>query len=103
MKSMVALKPMRYGTRHLVAGERFDCKPRDATLLTKLKRAKEFEREKAEIPPLPETLKSAVAPQSVPQTDERAALRAEYEAKFGKRPYMGWSADELQKRLDDAE
>lgn len=27
------------------------------------------------------------------------ALRAEYEARFGKRPFMGWDADELRERM----
>lgn len=33
------------------------------------------------------------------QTDDLPALRAAYQAKFGKRPFMGWDADELTKRM----
>lgn len=31
--------------------------------------------------------------------DERIALRAEYEEVTGKRPFSGWSADELRARM----
>ena len=34
------------------------------------------------------------------QTDDMAKLRAEYQDLIGKRPFPGWDADELQKRID---
>lgn len=34
--------------------------------------------------------------------EELAALRAEYEAKLGKKPFAGWKADELRKRMAEA-
>lgn len=34
-----------------------------------------------------------------PEGDELPALRALYQDKLGKRPFMGWDADELRKRL----
>lgn len=102
--NMVATKPMRYGTRRLVAGDTFECEPRHAKLFVTLKRAKEHEREKADIPAIPAALKERVtAPQSADaQQDERATLRAAYETKFGKRPYMGWSAEDLRRRIAEA-
>lgn len=30
---------------------------------------------------------------------ELAALRGEYEAKLGKKPFMGWGSEELQNRI----
>jgi len=32
-------------------------------------------------------------------TDDLPALRAEYQAKMGKRPFPGWGADELRRRM----
>lgn len=46
----------------------------------------------------------------VPQDDVKtppggdlAALRKEYEAKVGKRPFMGWDADTLRAKITEAE
>jgi hypothetical protein len=33
--------------------------------------------------------------------DERPALRAEYERVIGKKPYMGWTAEELRQKIAD--
>jgi hypothetical protein len=33
--------------------------------------------------------------------DDIAKLRADYEQLFGKRPFPGWDAKEIQKRIDD--
>lgn len=38
-----------------------------------------------------------------PQEDPRTPLRALYEKIFGKKPFMGWSADDLQKKIDESE
>lgn len=38
---------------------------------------------------------------SKPAKDEIAALRTEYQELFGKRPFNGWDAAELQKRIDE--
>ncbi|MDV3143286.1 MAG: hypothetical protein Q8761_02495 [Sweet potato little leaf phytoplasma] len=34
--------------------------------------------------------------------DDLAALRDQYQAAVGKKPYHGWDADELRKRITDA-
>lgn len=46
----------------------------------------------------------AIAPEPAPEPaqDDTAALRAEYEAMLGKKPFMGWDADELRKRMASA-
>lgn len=35
--------------------------------------------------------------------DDISALRGEYEAKVGKRPFMGWDADTLRAKITEAE
>lgn len=37
-----------------------------------------------------------------PGADDLAALREQYQAAVGKKPYHGWDADELRKRIVDA-
>lgn len=39
---------------------------------------------------------------AAPHTDDIKAIRAEYEAKMGKRSFPGWDADELKRRMGDA-
>lgn len=95
--NMVATKPMRYGTRRLLAGDKFECPERHAKLFMILKRAKEHERAKVDIPPMPQGLKAQAA-----VSDETSALRAEYQAMLGRRPYHGWDAAELRRRMADA-
>lgn len=34
-----------------------------------------------------------------PEGDDLPGLRAQYQTKFGKRPFMGWSADQLREKL----
>lgn len=43
--------------------------------------------------------KKGGAPKPVDDAGILSALRAEYEAKLGKRPFMGWDAVELQRRM----
>ena len=35
------------------------------------------------------------------QTEDLKALRAEYQTKLGKRPFSGWGAEELKRRMGD--
>lgn len=37
----------------------------------------------------------------VEESDELAKLRADYQEVVGKRPYHGWSAEELQAKIDE--
>ncbi|MEO9230378.1 MAG: hypothetical protein ABI216_15740, partial [Devosia sp.] len=39
---------------------------------------------------------------SAPSNKDAQALRAEYEIVVGKKPFMGWQADELRKRIAEA-
>lgn len=38
-----------------------------------------------------------------PAADDLAALREQYQAAVGKKPYHGWDADELRKRIAEAD
>jgi len=42
------------------------------------------------------------AQEAAPAQDDIAALRAEYQAKFGKRPFNGWSAAQLKEKIAEA-
>lgn len=77
---LVARKPMTYNTRRLVAGDVFEAvSARDARLLRAIRKA--------------DPHVEPIAP------DEAAALRAEYEKTFGKKPFMGWDADTLRQKI----
>lgn len=43
--------------------------------------------------------KKGGAPKPSDDAGDLAAFRGEYEAKLGKKPFMGWDAAELQKRI----
>ena len=64
--------------------------PRFARVLGKLG----YERRDMVVAPAP-------APKA-PKNEDLAALRAEYEAKVGKRPFMGWDADTLREKIASA-
>lgn len=112
---MTATKSMRYNTRHLVAGEGFMAAGKDVRVLEAIGKAKRG-RPAAEIPAMPATLSRAVRQHhpldhdrkegpggSIKQADpEIAAVRAEYEAKMGKKPFNGWDVAELRRRMGDA-
>lgn len=61
MVKMIASRGMRYGTRHLVAGEVFDANGRDARILALLRRAGRYIEPKAVEPPKSKA-RRAVAP-----------------------------------------
>lgn len=76
----------RYGTRMLTAGEPMTVPGPLAREMIALGRATLDKPKKAK-------------PEPVAPVDERIALRAEYEAKFGKKPFGGWSADLLREKI----
>lgn len=78
---MIATKDLMYATRRLKADDGFEASRSDARVLSALGRARLVEE------PTPEPV------------DERVALRAAYEDKFGKRPYMGWDAETLREKV----
>lgn len=108
MKNLIAVRPLRYATRQLRAGEHFSTKTeRDARILIATGRAKLDEaRAKAHLPPPPveivEKVRSAVVSKPTsPETMEE--LRARYHEVFGKRPFMGWDAETLKRKIVEHE
>lgn len=125
MVDMIATKKLKYGTRRLTAGDPFEARhERDARLLIGIGKARYATRDMvaADEPPaltipadglkivgnrgpdlvdLPRGSKveSADTLADATDTDERPALRAEYEAKFGKKPFGGWSAEILKEKI----
>jgi hypothetical protein len=84
-REVYAVGTGRYGTRMLTAGERILMSGPAARAALALGRVT---TEK------PHRARKAVEPQ-----DERPALRAEYEAKVGRKPYNGWDADTLREKI----
>ena len=100
--TLIANKPMRYGTRRLLPGDTFECAGQHSRVLIATRRAAVYDRPKVEIPPIPEKVKAQVAPAASASADDRAPLRAEYQAKFGKKPFHGWDAETLKAKLAEA-
>lgn len=86
---MIATKDLTYATRRLKADDAFEASRSDARVLTALGRGRLVEGE---------VKKPASAP-----ADERDALRAAYQNKVGKRPFMGWDADTLRAKIAAAD
>jgi hypothetical protein len=87
-QTLIATKPMTYATRRLLPGDSFAAKPADARVLVAIGKAREVQARVPVQPPGPEAEKAA-----------RNALRAEYEKKLGRRPFTGWDAAELKRRI----
>ena len=113
MQRLIATKSMRYATRRLQAGDVFEAKPRDARLLIAIRKAR-VERRPGNIgAPPPELVAKVVRRDpfdhdqdgspggsiSGGSGDDMTALRKEYTEKVGKRPFGGWDAAELRKRM----
>ncbi len=95
MADMIANKSMRYGTRRLLPDDGFTASSRDARVLHAIGKARYATRDMVAVDERP-----ARAPAPSPAgVDVRPSLRAEYEAKFGKKPFMGWDAAALREKL----
>lgn len=113
MVDMIATKKLKYGTRRLTAGDPFEARhDRDARLLIGIGKARyatrdmvaDDEPEYADVTVTATRIVDAISGATVseipaPKADERPALRTEYEAKFGKKPFPGWSAEILRDKL----
>ena len=113
---MIATKRMSYNHRMLRPGDGFSAPPRIARAFELIGKAKPG-RVPGALPPLPPTLAKGAkrdpfdhdndgAPggSTKPEGDreEINALRAEYKDTLGKRPFPGWDADELRRRIAEA-
>lgn len=90
MANMIAMKRMTYGTRRLKAGDPFTASRRDARVLDAIGKATYGTRD------------LIAAPVERQPADDMQALRARYQEVVGKRPFPGWDAAELQRRMDEA-
>lgn len=106
---------LKYRTRRLLPGDVFEIDDsKDGRLWSALLLAKRQivpHREPGKIAPPPEkVLKQldhdqngkAGGSKPAPASDDLAALRAEYQAKIGKRPFPGWGADVLRTKIAEA-
>lgn len=85
-----AIKDMRYRTRMLRAGEAFEASGPEARLLIAMGSAVQ-PKAKHRQEPKPET-----------EAPDLTDLRRAYAEKLGKRPFNGWDAAELRRRIADA-
>lgn len=92
-------KSGRYGTRMLTAGEPTIVSGPIAREMIALGRATAEKPKK--ISKVGDGAREHFTPLAAP-VDERVALRAEYEAKLGKKPFGGWDADTLREKIDAA-
>lgn len=102
---LLAIKPLKYGTRRLMAGETFDCaSPREARLLLAIKRARQDDApiEQARPVETPAPIPTP-APPADPAADELKAAREAYEAAIGRKPFHGWSAEVLRTKIAEAQ
>lgn len=81
MRDLIAVKPMTYATRRLLPNDRFTARAdAHARVLIAIGKAR-----------------------PAPKRDELAEMRALYQEIVGKRPYHGWDAEELRRRIDEAD
>lgn len=94
-KQMTATGPLRYGTRMLTAGDGLTVSGPTARLLEALGRAQH-----GTVRPQLDHDRDGKAGGSVAaQGEDMTALRAEYQAKFGRRAFNGWGADVLRDKI----
>lgn len=99
-KAMIANWPMTYGTRRLVAGDRFEVPRRDADLLVRIGRARYAEGEKD---PLDHDGNGKKGGSKAPKkTEDLTDLRKEYRDVVGKKPFAGWDAAILKAKIAEA-
>lgn len=89
MVKIIATQRIPYGKRRYEAGEEIDCaSEKDARLLVGIGKAK---------------FAGAGSPTDLPArakpADDIASLRQAYETVVGKRPFTGWTAQELRGRM----
>lgn len=120
---LIATKPFVYANRRMQAGDQFEPRNRaDRRLLIAMKRARPDEGAGSPQAPTPSpapapTPTPAPAPAAADsadaaragagaadpgQVDERVALREQYKQKTGRKPFAGWDAETLRKKISEA-
>lgn len=97
MPKVTALREVRYATVTYKPGDAFEASDKDAGLLERIGKVTRG-KIKANPTDLPAEAAPEVAEEPAP-LDEMAELRAQYQDQLGKRPFMGWDADELRERM----
>lgn len=99
MAELIATKSFTYATRRLLPGQDFATKSaRDARLLIAIGKARRKQASDTIATP------PAKPVQKVAGTDpELATLRANYQTATGKKPYHGWSADQLREKIAESQ
>jgi hypothetical protein len=92
-RKVFATENGRYGTRMLTAGDEMTLSGPAARAMIALGRASGE----------PPVRHRQPAPASNPAAEEKEALRAAYQTKFGRRPFNGWGADVLREKLSEAD
>lgn len=99
---MVALKSIRYKMKRIAQGEEFMARDGDVRVLQAVRHATLAPREMTTLPEMPASLKGKVS-KAVPTIDEDIkALREEYFAVIGKKPFNGWDAAALREKIAEA-
>jgi hypothetical protein len=88
MVNLIATKALTYKTRRLQADDLFEARPRDARLLVAIGKARDAAVGSLPLPKAP-----------APVVDERLALREQYKAATGKKPFGGWDAATLKTKI----
>lgn len=92
---VTALREVRYGGTTYRSGDAFEATDKDAGLLERIGKVT---RGKVNANPTDLPAEPEVSEEPAP-LDEMAELRAAYQTQFGRRPFMGWDADELRERM----
>lgn len=95
---MIATKAFRYNTGRVSVGDTFMATPADARLLAAIRKARiNGARPPGKLPPPPHELLTKM--EAVGQPDDITALRRDYHAALGKRPFVGWDAATLREKI----
>jgi len=99
---MTAVKPLRYRTRRLLPGENFRVKnEQHARVLVHLKKAERNDNPNTKVALDDARAKVGMAPISK-DSDDIKVWRDKYVETFGKRPFNGWSVDQLKEKITEA-
>ena len=127
MRELIAKTRLLYAGRRREAGDAFTASPAHARLLVKTGRAvfADHARPRADLPPIPETLRNralagkepavptrevaaletqanaASAPEAAAsaEAEELEQARADYREIFGRKPYHGWDAATVREKI----
>lgn len=119
MRNLVAVRPLVYANRRMQVGDYFTTRTHsDARVLVAIGKAREqrvpgsvtvpsaavLAKAKRAANPLDHDGEGALNGSKAPEVDKDALnkLRADYTEVLGKKPFPGWDAAELQRRIDKA-